>query len=115
MSNGTTSTLVEFTGFFTVTNGEVFNVAHDDGLTLIIGGTDLGFSPGPTSPVLTPATYTGPSGTFPFTLVYGECCQGPAVLEVDLPLSNVSAPAALTLLGLGLGAATLGWRRRKLN
>jgi hypothetical protein len=80
--------LVRFTGFVTVTTGQTFTVTHDDGLTLIIGGVDLGFNPGPTSPTTTTATYTGPSGTFPFELVYGECCGGPAVLQIDLPLSN---------------------------
>lgn len=71
-----TGSILEFTGFVTVTHNETFTVTHDDGLTLIIGGMDLGFSPGPTSPVMTTATYTGPTGTFAFTLVYGECCSG---------------------------------------
>ena len=52
-----------FTGFVSVTNGQTFTVTHDDGLTLIIGGLDLGFNPGPTSPVVTTATYTGPRAT----------------------------------------------------
>ena len=48
--------LVQFTGFVSVTAGQQFQVAHDDGLTLIIGGIDLGFNPGPTSPVVSTAT-----------------------------------------------------------
>jgi len=87
MDNGTFGTLVSFAGQVTVTNGEMFTVTHDDGLTLIIGGLNLAFNPGPTSPITSIATYTGPSGTFDFQLVYGECCGGPAVLQVDLPFT----------------------------
>jgi hypothetical protein len=115
MDNGTQGTLLEFTGFVTVTTGQTFTVTHDDGLTLIIGGLDLGFNPGPTSPVVTVATYTGPSGTFPFQLVYGECCGGPAVLQVDLPFIStpgIPEPGTLLLLGAALSAAVV--RRRKI-
>lgn len=63
-------------------------MTHDDGLTLIIGSLNLGFNPGPTPPITSVATYTGLSGNFPFQLVCGECCGGPAVLQVDLPFTN---------------------------
>ncbi len=113
MDNGTTGTLVEFTGFVTVTNGQTFTVTHDDGLTLIINGGLVVNDPGPTSPVVTSASYIGPPGNFPFQLVYGECCGGPAVLQVDLPFSTIPTvpePATLILLGSGL----LGlWGARK--
>ena len=52
----TNNTLWLFEGTVSVTNGQVFSVGHDDGLTLIIGGLDLGFDPGPTSPVVTDTT-----------------------------------------------------------
>lgn len=106
--------LFEFTGFVTVTNGQVFSVTHDDGLTLIIGGLDLGFGPGPTGPVASNATYTGPTGTFAFQLVYTECCGGPAVLAVDLPFGNTpSVPEPFTLGLLGIGLAGLGYGRSR--
>jgi len=115
MDDGVQGSLLEFTGFVTVVNGQTFTVTHDDGLTLIIGGIDLGFNPGPTAPVQSTATYLGPSGTFAFQLVYGECCGGPAVLQIDLPFSNVPAPEPGTLALLGLGLLGLGLSRRKTH
>src|SRR5262249_5140330 len=118
MDNGSVGTLVNFTGNVSVTNGQTFTVTHDDGLTLIIGGITLGFDPGPTGPVTTPATYSGPTGNFPFQLVYGECCGGAAVLQVDLPFSADPVPGPIAGAGLpGLIFASGGllgwWRRRK--
>jgi hypothetical protein len=111
MDDGNQGTLVYFTGIVSVTNGQQFTVTHDDGLTLVIGGVDLQFNPGPTAPVQSVATYNGPTGTFGFELVYGECCGGPAVLQVDLPLAAVPEPAsgALLLAGLGIVAARRRW------
>ncbi len=94
MDNFTNGTLVEFLGNTTVTNGQTFTATHDDGLTLIVGGVTVINAPGPTSPTLTTVTYGGPSGTFPFELVYGECCGGPAVLQMDLPFESVPGPIA---------------------
>jgi hypothetical protein len=112
MSDGVTGSILYFTGFVTVTNGQTFTVTHDDGLTLIIGGLDLGFGSGPTPPVTSIATYTGPSGTFPFQLVYGECCSGDAVLQVDLPFSSTPGIPEPTTIGLlAIGLAGLGFRR----
>ena len=113
MDNQVVGALLNFTGFVTVTTGQTFNVTHDDGLPLIIGALNLGFNPGPTAPVTSLATYTGPSGNFPFQLVYGECCGGPAVLQLDLPLSNTPAPEPATIGLLSIGLAGLARRLRR--
>ena len=107
-------TLMYFTGTVSVSTGQVFSVTHDDGLTLIIGGLDLLFSPGPTSPIQSLATYTGPSGNMAFQLVYGECCGAPAVLQVDLPFAaGVPEPETYALMFGGLGLVGFMARRRK--
>jgi len=111
MSDGAIGTLISFSGIINVTNGQQFTVTHDDGLTLVIGNLDLGFSPGPTGATTSVATYTGPTGEFPFQLVYGECCSGSAVLQVDLPFTSpVPEPASSVLLLTGLSALIM--RRR---
>ena len=105
LGNTADNTIFNFTGQVTVTSGETFTAGHDDGLTLIIGGVTVISDPGPTSFVTTPEPYTGPSGTFSFQLVYGECCGAPADLEISLPFQNVpDGGSTVALLG---GALTL--------
>ena len=88
------NTVFEFTGSVTVTNGQSIQAGHDDGLQLMIGNNLVINAPGPTAFSTTAVTYSGPSGTFPFDLVYGETQGPPAVLGISLPQTSqiVSLP-----------------------
>lgn len=103
------NTLWDIVGTVTVTSGEMFTFRHDDGLTLDIAGLTVVSAPGPTSAVTTTGTYTGASGNQPFQLVYGECCGGPATLNVDLPFVSPAVPEPSTWAMMGLGFAGLGF------
>jgi hypothetical protein len=81
-------TLIDFTGPITVTTGEWFRIQHDDGVTFLIGGYTVISSPGGAAGVHY-GQYKGPSGTFPFRLVYAECNGVDARLIVD---ANADAP-----------------------
>ena len=116
LGNTLDNCLFNFVGDVTVTSGQTFTVGHDDGLTLIINGLTVISAPGPTSFDNTSETYTGPSGTFPFQLVYGECCGAPGDLSISLPLSNVpDGGSTLALLGGALTLVGTGARRFRKN
>jgi hypothetical protein len=105
-----------FSGMVSVTNGQTFTVAHDDGLQLEIGGLLVIDVPGPTAPDVTTVTYTGPTGNLPFKLAYGECCGAPAVLDINLPLSAAPEPSTWAMMGLGFAALGFaGYRARKTS
>jgi hypothetical protein len=112
-TNTLDNTLWEFSGTALFTTGEVFDVGHDDGTQMYINGVNVLSDPGPTSFVLTPFTYTGPTGTFTFNFLYGELDGAPAVYETNLESGgNTPEPSSIVLLGSGLLAAAGAIRRR---
>lgn len=110
------NTLWEFTGSAFFTNGESFQVAHDDGTIMYVNGSIVLNAPGPTSPVLSTFTYTGPTGLESFTYLYGEVQGPPAVFDTTLGVPPaVPEPSSIVLLGSGLLAAAGVVRRRFMN
>ncbi len=116
------ATIWEFVGEIsvsgTVATPESFTITHDDGATFVVNGQTVINAPGPTAPVLTTGSYTGgASGNAPFSLIYTECCGGPAVLGVSLLAPEnapVPEPGSLVLFGSGLITAA-GMLRKKLR
>jgi hypothetical protein len=86
--------LFDLTGTTMLTNGTVYSVTHDDGMTLYIDGNIFLSSPGPTGSESTSGAWGGSTGIHSFELVYGECCGLPAALGTSLPLvaQTVSLP-----------------------
>ena len=114
-TNTLDNTLWEFTGSAFFTNGQTFQVAHDDGTIMYVNGSIVLNQPGPTSPVLSTITYTGPTGMEDFTFLYGEVFGAPAVFDTTLGVAPaVPEPSSIFLLGTGLLAAA-GVVRRRLS
>ncbi len=110
LGNTLNNTLFNFVGTVSVTSGETFTAGHDDGLTLIIDGITVISAPFGTSYALTTSTYTGPTGTYAFQLVYGEAFGPPAGITVNLLLQSSTIPEPSSIFLLGAGLLGVGFR-----
>jgi hypothetical protein len=118
-SSDINDTLWVFTGTANFTNGQVFNVKHDDGTNMYVNGVNVLSAPGPTPPVVSTFTYSGPTGNFDFQFIFTECCGGSVDYSTTLvpPVVGTPEPGTLVLLFSGmLGVAgTIRRRRRMLS
>lgn len=119
-SSNLTDVLFELTGAATFTNGQTFNVYHDDGVQLYVDGVNYLSAPNTTSPITTPYTYTGPTGTFDFDFIYANGPATQAEFQTNLVTSTTvvgttPTPEPSAFLLLGTGAAGLFGLRRKFR
>lgn len=107
--------LFVFTGTASFTNGQSFNVQHDDGTNMYVNGALVLGAPGPTPPVVSSFTYSGASGNLPFEFIFAECCGSPSVFATTLvPPTTVPEPGSLALFGSGL-LGLYGVARRRMG
>jgi hypothetical protein len=118
-SSSLTDVLFEFTGTAFFTNGQVFNVEHDDGVNLYVNGVSVLSAPNTTSPITTPFTYTGPTGSFNFDFIYANGPPTQADFSTNLVTSQtlqpVPEPSTIALLLTGSTALWSIRRRTRTN
>lgn len=116
-----TDVLFEFTGTATFTNGQTFNVLHDDGVNLYVNGLSVLSQPTTTAPITTPFTYNGPSGTFSFDFIYANGPPTQADFQTTLVTSGTISgsstpePSAVFLAIAGLVILVPVVVRRRVN
>jgi hypothetical protein len=100
--NSLDNTLFYFSGLVSMVNGQSYYVNHDDGVELLVNGTDVVNVNDATN---TYYTWTGASGNFNFELAYAEVEGPPGILLTDLPFQSVPDSGSTTAM-LG-GAVTV--------
>ena len=114
-----TDVLFEFTGTALFTNGQNFSVVHDDGVNLYVNGNLVLGDPTLTSPVSTPYTYNGPTGTYGFDFIYANGPPSQADFQTSLVTSGTitsSTPEPGTFCLIPAGCiALLGFTYRRFR
>jgi hypothetical protein len=111
-----TDVLFEFTGTAYFTNGQIFNVEHDDGVNLYVNGVLALAAPSVTAPITTPFTYTGPTGNFSFDFIYanGPPTQADFTTNLVSPVTLQSVPEPSSIALLLTGSTALWSIRRRV-
>jgi hypothetical protein len=107
--------LLDFTGNANLVNGTIYNITHDDGVSLYLDGSAVavpGFTATPVSQTTEHFTFGGTTGVHSFELVYTEVNGAPAVLSTDLQFVPDGGMTLMLLGGALVGLETL---RRKFR
>lgn len=120
-SSSLTDVLFEFTGTALFTNGQTFNVEHDDGVNLYVDGINVLSAPSTTAPITTPFIYNGPTGEESFDFIYANGPPTQADFQTNLVTtgsltpSAVPEPSSFLFLLTGSSAALWSLRRRFIH
>jgi hypothetical protein len=111
-----TNVLFEFKGTASFSNGQTFNVLHDDGVNLYVNDQLVLGAPNITGPITTPYTYTGPTGIFNFDFIYanGPATQAEFQTTLAQNLVDSSAPEPSTVLLFATGLTGFWLIRRRM-
>jgi len=83
---------------------------------MYVNGVNVLSAPGPTPPVVSTFTYSGPTGNFDFQFIFTECCGGAVDYSTTLvpPVVGTPEPGTLVLLFSGMLGVTGTIRRRRM-